>query len=136
MKNDNKEMIRSDITIIIIKINKQILFIHTDTTSHKTVNETSLWQQKVRLFEKMLFDAQLQDDSITHHSLCSSGLGHLENGPSVSVDYNTQEHLIRWDSYESFEQRCEDTVDGEHSMDTHTHTLWLMDMLSSCIHSH
>ncbi|TMS11748.1 Tensin-1 [Larimichthys crocea] len=26
------------------------------------------------------------------------GLGHLENGPSVSVDYNTQDHLIRWDS--------------------------------------
>uniref|UniRef100_A0A8C4IUX3 Tensin 1 n=1 Tax=Dicentrarchus labrax TaxID=13489 RepID=A0A8C4IUX3_DICLA len=39
------------------------------------------------------------------------GLGHLENGPSVSVDYNTQDHLIRWDSYESFSQRCEDTVD-------------------------
>uniref|UniRef100_A0A8C4IWR8 Tensin n=1 Tax=Dicentrarchus labrax TaxID=13489 RepID=A0A8C4IWR8_DICLA len=29
------------------------------------------------------------------------GLGHLENGPSVSVDYNTQDHLIRWDSYEN-----------------------------------
>uniref|UniRef100_A0A8D0CV65 Tensin 1 n=1 Tax=Sander lucioperca TaxID=283035 RepID=A0A8D0CV65_SANLU len=42
------------------------------------------------------------------------GLGHLENGPSVSVDYNTQDPLIRWDSYESFSQRCEDTVDGEH----------------------
>uniref|UniRef100_A0A8C4IZN5 Tensin 1 n=1 Tax=Dicentrarchus labrax TaxID=13489 RepID=A0A8C4IZN5_DICLA len=44
------------------------------------------------------------------------GLGHLENGPSVSVDYNTQDHLIRWDSYESFSQRCEDTVDGEHNV--------------------
>ncbi|XP_027147360.1 tensin isoform X2 [Larimichthys crocea] len=44
------------------------------------------------------------------------GLGHLENGPSVSVDYNTQDHLIRWDSYESFNQRCEDTVDGEHDV--------------------
>ncbi|XP_040029120.2 tensin-1 isoform X5 [Gasterosteus aculeatus] len=39
------------------------------------------------------------------------GLGHLENGPSVSVDYNTQDPLIRWDSYESFSQRCEDTAD-------------------------
>ncbi|XP_036946662.1 tensin isoform X3 [Acanthopagrus latus] len=44
------------------------------------------------------------------------GLGHLENGPSVSVDYNTQDHLIRWDSYESFNQRCEDVVDGEHDV--------------------
>ncbi|XP_030011999.1 tensin isoform X3 [Sphaeramia orbicularis] len=44
------------------------------------------------------------------------GLGHLENGPSVSVDYNTQDPLIRWDSYESFNNRCEDTVDGEHDV--------------------
>uniref|UniRef100_A0A8C2ZAP9 Tensin 1b n=1 Tax=Cyclopterus lumpus TaxID=8103 RepID=A0A8C2ZAP9_CYCLU len=44
------------------------------------------------------------------------GLGHLENGPSVSVDYNTQDPLIRWDSYESFSQRCEETADGEHDV--------------------
>ncbi|KAL4635640.1 tensin-1-like [Arapaima gigas] len=36
------------------------------------------------------------------------GMDHLENGPSVSVDYNTQDPLIRWDSYESFNQRSED----------------------------
>ncbi|XP_057192896.1 tensin-1 isoform X10 [Triplophysa rosa] len=39
------------------------------------------------------------------------GMDHLENGPSVSVDYNTQDHLIRWDSYENFNQRCEDSMD-------------------------
>ncbi|XP_034533602.1 tensin isoform X4 [Notolabrus celidotus] len=44
------------------------------------------------------------------------GLSHLENGPSVSVDYNTQDPLIRWDSYENFEPRCEDAVDGEHGV--------------------
>uniref|UniRef100_A0AAQ5ZGH1 Tensin 1 n=1 Tax=Amphiprion ocellaris TaxID=80972 RepID=A0AAQ5ZGH1_AMPOC len=33
------------------------------------------------------------------------GLGHLENGPSVSVDYNTQDPLIRWDSYDNFSHR-------------------------------
>ncbi|CAL8284704.1 unnamed protein product, partial [Gadus morhua 'NCC'] len=36
------------------------------------------------------------------------GMGHLENGPSVSVDYNTQDSLIRWDSYEHFSPRGED----------------------------
>lgn len=48
-------------------------------------------------------------------SLCTSGQGmdHLENGPTVSVDYNTQDPLIRWDSYENFNQLCEDTTDGE-----------------------
>ncbi|XP_041834931.1 tensin isoform X2 [Melanotaenia boesemani] len=44
------------------------------------------------------------------------GLGHLENGPSVSVDYNTQDPLIRWDSYDNFDQRCEDATDGEHDV--------------------
>ncbi|KAM7380854.1 hypothetical protein PAMP_004125 [Pampus punctatissimus] len=39
------------------------------------------------------------------------GMDHLENGPSVSVDYNTQDPLIRWDSYENFNQNCEDTTD-------------------------
>uniref|UniRef100_A0A671P2Z6 Tensin-1-like n=1 Tax=Sinocyclocheilus anshuiensis TaxID=1608454 RepID=A0A671P2Z6_9TELE len=39
------------------------------------------------------------------------GTDHLENGPSVSVDYNTQDPLIRWDSYENFNQRCEDSVE-------------------------
>ncbi|XP_077584099.1 tensin 1b [Stigmatopora nigra] len=37
------------------------------------------------------------------------GMDHLENGPSVSVDYNTQDPLIRWDSYENFNQNNEDT---------------------------
>uniref|UniRef100_A0A8C6KKG1 Tensin 1 n=1 Tax=Nothobranchius furzeri TaxID=105023 RepID=A0A8C6KKG1_NOTFU len=44
------------------------------------------------------------------------GLGHLENGPSVSVDYNTQDPLIRWDSYENFNHNCEDTLDIEHDV--------------------
>lgn len=61
-------------------------------------------------------------DSITHNPLCSLGLDHLENGPSVSVDYNTQENLIRCDSYDNFSQRSEDTVDGERGGDLHTHT--------------
>ncbi|XP_062389588.1 tensin-1 [Sardina pilchardus] len=40
-----------------------------------------------------------------------NGMDHLENGPCVSVDYNTQDPLIRWDSYENFNQRCEDSMD-------------------------
>ncbi|KAJ8004633.1 hypothetical protein DPEC_G00138350 [Dallia pectoralis] len=39
------------------------------------------------------------------------GMDHLENGPTVSVDYNTQDALIRWDSYENFNQLCEDNMD-------------------------
>uniref|UniRef100_A0A8C5NBS8 Tensin-like n=1 Tax=Gouania willdenowi TaxID=441366 RepID=A0A8C5NBS8_GOUWI len=43
------------------------------------------------------------------------GLGHLENGPSVSVDYNTQDNLIRWDSYENFNGHRE----AEQALNTH-----------------
>lgn len=61
------------------------------------------------------------DHFVTHNPLCSSGLDHLENGPSVSVDYNTQENLIRSDSYDNFSQRSEDAVDGERGTALHTH---------------
>ncbi|XP_077176740.1 tensin-1 isoform X6 [Paroedura picta] len=39
------------------------------------------------------------------------GMEHLENGPSVSVDYNTSDPLIRWDSYENFNIRHEDSLE-------------------------
>ncbi|XP_057674027.1 tensin-1 isoform X2 [Corythoichthys intestinalis] len=44
------------------------------------------------------------------------GLSHLENGPSVCVDYNTQDPLIRWDSYENFIHRCEGAADDQHDV--------------------
>ncbi|XP_061860699.1 tensin-1 isoform X2 [Colius striatus] len=40
------------------------------------------------------------------------GMEHLENGPSVSVDYNTSDPLIRWDSYENFSTQREDGAEG------------------------
>ncbi|XP_054556047.1 tensin-1 isoform X2 [Talpa occidentalis] len=39
------------------------------------------------------------------------GMEHLENGPSVSVDYNTSDPLIRWDSYDNFSGHRDDGVD-------------------------
>ncbi|XP_038136881.1 tensin isoform X5 [Cyprinodon tularosa] len=44
------------------------------------------------------------------------GLDHLENGPSVCVDYNTQDPLIRWDSYESFNHQQEDVAHTENDL--------------------
>ncbi|XP_067385564.1 tensin-1 isoform X5 [Emydura macquarii macquarii] len=40
------------------------------------------------------------------------GMEHLENGPSVCVDYNTSDPLIRWDSYDNFNVHREDSVEG------------------------
>ncbi|XP_036771880.2 tensin-1 isoform X8 [Manis pentadactyla] len=39
------------------------------------------------------------------------GLEHLENGPSVSVDYNTADPLIRWDSYDNFNGHRDDGME-------------------------
>ncbi|XP_077927435.1 tensin-1 isoform X10 [Halichoerus grypus] len=39
------------------------------------------------------------------------GMEHLENGPSVSVDYNTSDPLIRWDSYDNFDGPREDGLE-------------------------
>lgn len=41
-----------------------------------------------------------------------SGMEHLENGPSVSVDYNTSDPLIRWDSYDNFNGHRDDGMEG------------------------
>ncbi|XP_048200744.1 tensin-1 isoform X9 [Perognathus longimembris pacificus] len=46
------------------------------------------------------------------------GMEHLENGPSVSVDYNTSDPLIRWDSYDNFSGHRED---GMEEVVGHTH---------------
>uniref|UniRef100_A0A2K5TQ28 Tensin 1 n=1 Tax=Macaca fascicularis TaxID=9541 RepID=A0A2K5TQ28_MACFA len=40
------------------------------------------------------------------------GMEHLENGPSVSVDYNTSDPLIRWDSYDNFSGHRDDCMEG------------------------
>lgn len=51
-------------------------------------------------------------------SPCSSPLGCPSTGstprnePSVSVDYNTAEPAVRWDSYENFNLHHEDSADG------------------------
>nr|XP_014966433.2 tensin-1 isoform X11 [Macaca mulatta] len=39
------------------------------------------------------------------------GMEHLENGPSVSVDYNTSDPLIRWDSYDNFSGHRDDCME-------------------------
>ncbi|PNJ36442.1 TNS1 isoform 1 [Pongo abelii] len=39
------------------------------------------------------------------------GMEHLENGPSVSVDYNTSDPLIRWDSYDNLSGHRDDGME-------------------------
>lgn len=42
------------------------------------------------------------------------GLGreYQRNDPAVTVDYNTADQVVRWDSYDNLNQRHEDSQDG------------------------
>ena len=68
---------------------------------------------------------------------CTSGQGmdRLENGPSVSVDYNTQDPLIRWDSYENFNQHCEDNAEGEFNRPHRCVTAQISNLIQTHSHS-
>ena len=43
--------------------------------------------------------------------LCS-GREYQKNDPAVTVDYNTADPVVRWDSYENFNQRYQDSLEG------------------------
>ncbi len=45
-------------------------------------------------------------------NLFDSGRVSQRNDPAVSVDYNTNDPVVRWDSYENFNQRHQDSLEG------------------------
>lgn len=44
--------------------------------------------------------------------LLLSGREYHKNDPAVTVDYNTADPVVRWDSYENFNQRFQDSLEG------------------------
>lgn len=44
--------------------------------------------------------------------VCASGREYQKNDPAVTVDYNTADPVVRWDSYENFNQRYQDSLEG------------------------
>lgn len=42
----------------------------------------------------------------------ASGREYQKNDPAVTVDYNTADPVVRWDSYENFNQRYQDSLEG------------------------
>lgn len=43
-----------------------------------------------------------------------SGREYHKNDPAVIVDYNTSDPVVRWDSYENFNQRYQDSLEGNY----------------------
>jgi len=48
----------------------------------------------------------------------SSGREYQKNDPAVTVDYNTADPVVRWDSYENFNQRHQDGPEGNAPLGT------------------
>lgn len=42
----------------------------------------------------------------------STGREYQKNDPAITVDYNTADPVVRWDSYENFNQRYQDSLEG------------------------
>ncbi|XP_072117218.1 tensin-1-like isoform X3 [Mobula birostris] len=75
------------------------------------------------VFGKEDLDAAFKDDRFAENSKVEfifsfgpekiQGMEHLENGPRVSVDFNSGDPLMRWDSYENFNAEVEPSGEGE-----------------------
>lgn len=48
-----------------------------------------------------------------------SGREYHKNDPAVTVDYNTADPVVRWDSYENFNQRYQDSLEGKRCLHSH-----------------
>ncbi len=56
---------------------------------------------------------EVKKNSTECNEMCpSSGREYQKNDPAVTVDYNTADPVVRWDSYENFNQRYQDSLEG------------------------
>ncbi|TRY59436.1 hypothetical protein DNTS_027832 [Danionella cerebrum] len=80
-----------------------------------TIHGAQLWFGKGEL-DEACSDEKFPSDAIVEF-VFSSGPEKLKgrvsqrNDPAVSVDYNTNDPVVRWDSYENFNQRHQDSLE-------------------------
>ncbi|KAI7793925.1 putative tensin-like C1 domain-containing phosphatase [Triplophysa rosa] len=80
-----------------------------------TIHGAQLWFGKSEL-DEACSDDRFPSDAIVEFVFSSGpekikGRASQRNDPSVSVDYNTNDPVVRWDSYENFNQRHQDSLD-------------------------
>uniref|UniRef100_A0A8C2HM52 Tensin 2a n=1 Tax=Cyprinus carpio TaxID=7962 RepID=A0A8C2HM52_CYPCA len=81
-----------------------------------TIHGAQLWFGKGELDEACSDDRFPSDATVEF--VFSSGPEKIKgrvsqrNDPAVSVDYNTNDPVVRWDSYENFNQRHQDSLEG------------------------
>uniref|UniRef100_A0A671U6M5 Tensin-2-like n=1 Tax=Sparus aurata TaxID=8175 RepID=A0A671U6M5_SPAAU len=86
-----------------------------------TIHGSQLWFGKGELDEACI-DERFPSDA-TVEFVFSSGPERIKgsfsreyqkNDPAVTVDYNTADPVVRWDSYENFNQRYQDSLEGDY----------------------
>uniref|UniRef100_A0AAZ3PWG0 Tensin 2a n=1 Tax=Oncorhynchus tshawytscha TaxID=74940 RepID=A0AAZ3PWG0_ONCTS len=88
-----------------------------------TIHGAQLWFGKGELDEACT-DERFPSDATVEFVFSSGpekmkGREYQRNDPAVTVDYNTADPVVRWDSYENFNQRYQDSLDGT-VQSTHT----------------
>uniref|UniRef100_A0A3B5KIX7 Tensin 2a n=1 Tax=Xiphophorus couchianus TaxID=32473 RepID=A0A3B5KIX7_9TELE len=81
-----------------------------------TIHGSQLWFGKGELDEAFT-DERFASDATVEFVFSSGpervkGREYHKNDPAVIVDYNTSDPVVRWDSYENFNQRYQDCLEG------------------------
>uniref|UniRef100_A0A665X8I0 Tensin 2a n=1 Tax=Echeneis naucrates TaxID=173247 RepID=A0A665X8I0_ECHNA len=81
-----------------------------------TIHGSQLWFGKGELDEACT-DERFPSDATVEFVFSSGpekikGREYQKNDPAVTVDYNTADPVVRWDSYENFNQRYQDSLEG------------------------
>uniref|UniRef100_A0A3P8Y873 Tensin 2a n=1 Tax=Esox lucius TaxID=8010 RepID=A0A3P8Y873_ESOLU len=81
-----------------------------------TIHGAQLWFGKGELDEACT-DERFPSDATVEFVFSSGpekikGREYQRNDPAVTVDYNTADPVVRWDSYENFNQRYQDSLEG------------------------
>ncbi|XP_029011547.1 tensin-2 isoform X2 [Betta splendens] len=80
-----------------------------------TIHGSQLWFGKGEL-DQACTDERFPSDATVEFVFSSGpekikGREYHKNDPAVTVDYNTADPVVRWDSYENFNQRYQDSLD-------------------------
>ncbi|XP_053174448.1 tensin-2 isoform X2 [Scomber japonicus] len=80
-----------------------------------TIHGSQLWFGKGELDEACI-DERFPSDATVEFVFSSGpekikGREYQKNDPAVTVDYNTADPVVRWDSYENFNQRYQDSLE-------------------------
>uniref|UniRef100_A0A669DN59 Tensin-2 n=1 Tax=Oreochromis niloticus TaxID=8128 RepID=A0A669DN59_ORENI len=88
-----------------------------------TIHGSQLWFGKGELDEACT-DERFPSDATVEFVFSSGperikGREYHKNDPAVTVDYNTADPVVRWDSYENFNQRYQDSLEGKRCLHSH-----------------